>query len=84
MRPLRRRLRESDHCLVRFEIKNTEYLEEDVLGNYSPSVRGKREVTVMFGEPVPVEAGRKNRKEAAILLTKTLEDRVQAMLDTMA
>jgi 1-acyl-sn-glycerol-3-phosphate acyltransferase len=55
--------------------------EEDVLGKYTATVRAARKATVRFGEPIPVEAGRK-RKAAARDLTDRLERRVQEMLDS--
>ena len=54
--------------------------EEDVLGKYSATIRGRRRVTVTFGEPIAVESG-SNRKTAAQAITETLEMRVQEMLD---
>ncbi len=54
--------------------------EEDVLGKYSATIRGRRRVTVTFGKAVEVEAG-KDRKAATHLLTQTLEARVQELLD---
>jgi 1-acyl-sn-glycerol-3-phosphate acyltransferase len=55
--------------------------EEDVLGKYSATVRATRRVTVRFGEPILVDAGR-DRKTAARELTDLLERRIQEMLDS--
>jgi 1-acyl-sn-glycerol-3-phosphate acyltransferase len=55
-----------------------EKFEEDVLGKYSATVRSTRRVTVRFGQPVAVQAGRE-RKAAARKLIGTLECRVQEM-----
>jgi len=54
--------------------------EEDVLGFKTARIRGARKATVIFGEPIPVEAQR-GKKVGAAALTRLLEDRVQAMLD---
>lgn len=54
--------------------------EEDVLGVKTATIRGSRRATITFGDPVPVVAG-KNRRAAAAVLTRTLEERVQALLD---
>lgn len=54
--------------------------EEDVLGVKTATVRGARTATVTFGEPIQVEAGR-GKKAAAQILTRTLEERVQSLLD---
>jgi hypothetical protein len=54
--------------------------EEDVLGYKTARIRGTRRSTVTFGAPIPVEAGR-DKKGAAAALTRTLEERVQALLD---
>lgn len=53
--------------------------EEDILGAKTATIRGARAATITFGEPIPVEAGRP--KKAAALLTRTLEKRVQGLLD---
>ena len=58
-------------------------LEEDVLGVAYPGVRGQRHCVVQFDAPVPVEADR-GRKTAVEDLTRTLEARVQAMLESRA
>jgi hypothetical protein len=54
--------------------------EEDVLQAAQPSVRGRRNVCVRFGEPLPVERT-PGRRDAAAALTDTLEERVQQLLD---
>ena len=54
--------------------------EEDLLGQYSASIRARRKVTVSFGEAVPVPSDRSG-KDAPHRLTETLEQRVQQMLD---
>lgn len=53
--------------------------EEDVLGIKTATVRGARQATVRFGEPIPVCAER--GKDAAARLTRFLEERVQGLLD---
>ncbi len=53
--------------------------EEDVLGASTATIRGRRKAIVSFGQPIPIEAGRK--KDAAAALTRTLEQRVQGLLD---
>ena len=54
--------------------------EEDVMGVYSATIRGRREATVAFGPPIPVTADRK-QKGAIAELTRALEQGVQAQLD---
>ena len=54
--------------------------EEDVLGVETATIRGARTATVTFGEPIAVEASR-GKKGAASVLTRTLEERVQGLLD---
>ena len=54
--------------------------EEDVLGKFSASIRGRRRATITFDEAVPAEPAR-DRRAAARELTDTLESRVQMMLD---
>jgi 1-acyl-sn-glycerol-3-phosphate acyltransferase len=54
--------------------------EEDILGHSTARIRGTRRVTVTFGEPIPVER-QKGKKGAAAELTRTMEERVQALLD---
>jgi 1-acyl-sn-glycerol-3-phosphate acyltransferase len=53
--------------------------EEDVFGIPTATPRGVRRAVVSFGEPV--EAPSQRKKEDVALLTKTLEQRVQALLD---
>lgn len=55
--------------------------EEDVLMRYSPTPRGKRKVTVRFGNPI--EAPAERRKSSPEQLTVELEQAVQKMLDDM-
>ncbi|MEX0866752.1 MAG: lysophospholipid acyltransferase family protein, partial [Pirellulales bacterium] len=55
--------------------------EEDVLRVFSATVRAQRRATVLFGEPIPVEAGRK--REAARELTRQMEQAVQGLLDSI-
>ena len=55
-------------------------MEEDVLGFRTARIRGARKATVVFGPPISVEAERGTKKEAAVL-TRLLEERVQALLD---
>jgi 1-acyl-sn-glycerol-3-phosphate acyltransferase len=54
--------------------------EEDVLQAALPAVRGRRNVCVRFGEPLPVERV-PGRRDAAAGLTDALEERVQELLD---
>ena len=54
--------------------------EEDVLGHTTARIRGTRRVTVTFGEPIPIER-QKGKKGSAAELTRTMEERVQALLD---
>jgi hypothetical protein len=54
--------------------------EEDVLEAALPAVRGRRNVCVRFGEPLPVERV-PGRRDAAAGLTDALEERVQELLD---
>lgn len=56
--------------------------EEDVLGVYSATVRGRRKATVSFAQPIPVESNRKN-KGAISDLTCALETGVQQQLDEL-
>jgi 1-acyl-sn-glycerol-3-phosphate acyltransferase len=53
--------------------------EEDVFGIPTATPRGVRRAVVSFG--APVEAPSQRKKEDVALLTKTLEQRVQALLD---
>ncbi len=55
--------------------------EEDVLIRFSPTPRGRRKVTVRFGEPI--EAPAERRKSSPEALTVQLESAVQSMLDEM-
>jgi 1-acyl-sn-glycerol-3-phosphate acyltransferase len=57
-------------------------LEEDVLGTFRPAIRGDRRVEVAFGPPIPVDSGR-GPKDAAALLTREMESRVQSLLDEL-
>jgi hypothetical protein len=54
--------------------------EEDVLQAAQPAVRGRRNVCVRFGEPLPVERV-PGQRDAAARLTDALEERVQQLLD---
>ncbi len=56
--------------------------EEDVLGEYSATVRAPRRSIVRFGEPLPVES-RRDRRAAAAELTHELEHRVQGLLNAI-
>ena len=56
--------------------------EEDVLKCYSATVRGERQSTITFGEPIPVEYSRDRSVTARI--TSQLEEQVQQLLDAMA
>jgi 1-acyl-sn-glycerol-3-phosphate acyltransferase len=53
--------------------------EEDVFGIPTATPRGVRRAVLVFGEPV--EAPSQRKKEDVALLTKTLEQRVQGLLD---
>ena len=53
--------------------------EEDVLKCYSATVRGERQSTISFGEPIEVEYTRD--RSASAELTSRLEERVQQLLD---
>lgn len=53
--------------------------EEDVLGAATATIRGARKATIVFGEPIPVDAAR--GKGAAASLTHLLEQRVQTLMD---
>ena len=55
-------------------------LEEDVLGVKTARIRGARKATVVFGEPIRVE-GERGKRVGAAVLTRFLEERVQALLD---
>lgn len=54
--------------------------EGDVLGAPAAMALGLRRATLVFGEPVPVAVGDR-KKGAAAELTRTLEARVQSLLD---
>ncbi len=54
--------------------------EEDILGLDLPTVRGKRKITIEFGEPIEVPAGRGGRGGVAEL-TKTMQQSVQSLVD---
>ena len=54
--------------------------EEDILGYKTSRIRGTRRATVTFGEPIPIER-QKGKKGGAAALTRTMEARVQALLD---
>ena len=56
-------------------------LEEDLLEQYSATVRGERRATVRFAEPVPVEYSRD--RTAIGELTVRLQGDVQQMVDQM-
>jgi hypothetical protein len=54
--------------------------EEDVLGVYSASIRGRRRAIVSFGEPIEVHGDRKG-KDGIPEVTRSLETAVQQQLD---
>ena len=54
--------------------------EEDVLGVYSASIRGRRRAIVSFGEPIEVCGDRKGKAEVPEV-TRALEAAVQRQLD---
>ena len=51
-----------------------------MLGFKTARIRGARKATVIFGEPIRVEAERGKRAGASVLTT-LLEQRVQTLLD---
>ena len=55
--------------------------EEDILGVELPSVRGRRKVSVRFGEPIPVASGTDKRRTSAEL-TEAMQASVQKILDS--
>jgi 1-acyl-sn-glycerol-3-phosphate acyltransferase len=57
-----------------------DHLEEDILGAPVATPRADRDAVLTFGRPVMVHPDRAGR-DAARLLTRTLEERVQALLD---
>ena len=56
--------------------------EEDILQVDLPSVRGRRRVTIRFGEPISVSNNGERRRSAAEL-THTMQNAVQSILDDM-
>lgn len=56
--------------------------EEDVLGVFTASIRGRRRAIVSFGEPIEVQGDRKGKGEIPEI-TRTLETAVQAQLDSI-
>jgi 1-acyl-sn-glycerol-3-phosphate acyltransferase len=56
--------------------------EEDLLRATYPSVRGSRRVVVRFGEPIALQRER-HKKDAVAALTRTLQDKVQGLLDQL-
>ncbi len=54
--------------------------EEDVLGVFSASIRGRRRAIVSFGEPIAVDGSRKDKADVPNL-TRALETAVQEQLD---
>jgi hypothetical protein len=57
-------------------------LEEDVLGLPYPTVKGKRRITVRFGEPIFAEPFI-SQVDGSHVLTQELENRVQGLLDAL-
>lgn len=57
-------------------------LEEDALGATYPTVHGRREVLVQFGDPIELPRG-KDKRVTPAEITDQMESRVQSMLDTM-
>ena len=55
--------------------------EEDILGVELPSVRGRRKVSVRFGEPIPVTAG-EGKRASSSELTELMQASVQRILDS--
>ena len=53
--------------------------EEDVLGRDLPSLRGRREVHIQFGEPIEVNAG--GGRDRVTNLSQQMQQRVQDLLD---
>ena len=56
--------------------------EEDVLGVEVPTVRGRRKVNIVFGEPMPVERLAGGRGQT-VALTDQMQRAVQHLLDEM-
>ena len=55
--------------------------EEDILERPTATVRARRRAVVVLGEPILVSKERK--RDAAAELTRTIEDRVQSLLDSV-
>ena len=54
--------------------------EEEILGHGTATIRGTREATVTFGDPISVRNGKDARMTPA-KLTQLLEQRVQSLLN---
>lgn len=57
-------------------------LEEDVLNAALPTVHGRRQVTIQFGDPLLIQRDSANRNQTRELTT-TLENRVQELLNQL-
>lgn len=58
-------------------------LEEDVLHATLPTVHARRQVTIQFGEPLPIQREAGNRQQTREL-TALLESRVQSLLNQLS
>ena len=56
--------------------------EEDVLSQFSATVRGTRRATLLFGQPIAVERAA-SKKQSVSQITQLLEDAVQGLLDRL-
>jgi hypothetical protein len=70
----------SEHPSIERIAETMDKFEEDVLGVPTATIRGARKATIAFGQPVPVPAER-GKSKAAAELARTLERRVQELLD---
>ena len=57
-------------------------LEEDILAKPLPSIRGRRQAVIQFGEPIPVGPDLKKHSNVENLTTK-LQRNVQSLLDRL-
>ena len=73
----------SEHPSIERIAETIDKFEEDVLGAPTATIRGARRAVISFGEPIEVEHTR-DRKAAIPALTKSLEKRVQALLDEIS
>jgi hypothetical protein len=71
-----------EHPSIERLAETIDKLEEDVLHAALPTVHGRRQVTIQFGEPLLIQRDSGNRNQTRDLTT-TLEDRVQGLLDQL-